>query len=247
MTDGSSNTDAARVENASPAETDGVGCTVQPSADPVVEKGREAWRCIKEQGRVSFDRWLRTYDALVAGRNEAMLEANTNQPKGSKYNKAFGEWLKRNDFGDLERGKKHNSTRSRLFCVGENRAAIEAWLNELPEEERVTLNHPGTIWRRWPGKPAPKKKAGAKAKKPKKAAPANERRIASMDFENIPRLAAEIAKGLVLSHKVQGLIQALGEKREELKRNEDRETAARAAPAAAPIPRSTAVAARVIQ
>src|SRR5262249_10965871 len=59
-------------------------------------------------------------------------------------NMAFGDWLVRHELDDMDKGD-----RSRLFAVMKNLPEIEGWRQRLPLGERLKLNHPNTIWRRW--------------------------------------------------------------------------------------------------
>ena len=47
-----------------------------------------------------FNSWVTVGLALVEGRYNAMSEAKANQPVGSAYNKAFGNWLIETKLGD---------------------------------------------------------------------------------------------------------------------------------------------------
>ncbi len=60
-------------------------------------EGREALDRLN-MGREWSD-WQKVGAALAAGRTEAMRIANTNRPKGRKYNRAFGDVLKREQLG----------------------------------------------------------------------------------------------------------------------------------------------------
>jgi hypothetical protein len=76
-----------------------------------------------------------------------MREACTNEPTGRRYNQIFGEWLTRHGFDDIDKGD-----RSRLFEVMENLDEIEGWLATLPTTNRLRLNHPATVLRKWRAK-----------------------------------------------------------------------------------------------
>jgi hypothetical protein len=80
----------------------------------------------------------------MVGREFAMATAATNQPAGSRYNAAFGIWLQRHQFEEIDKGD-----RSRLLRLMDNRVAIEKWRGTLPESTRLRLNHPSSVWRRW--------------------------------------------------------------------------------------------------
>jgi hypothetical protein len=88
--------------------------------------------------------WLAVGEAFVIGRNEAKRAGNTDQPRGSRYNKAFGQFLA--DFG-LKTIALDGAARKRLFDLMKHREKVEAWRQKLPDDERLAFNHPTTVWR----------------------------------------------------------------------------------------------------
>jgi hypothetical protein len=110
--------------------------------DEIVRRGQEAWSRL-QAGR-SWEDWLAVGEAIQVGRHQAMAEANTNQPRGSRYDSIFGDWLRETGFETLDKG-----VRKRLFDCLSHRAEIEGWLQALPEHRRLQLNHPNAVWRNW--------------------------------------------------------------------------------------------------
>jgi hypothetical protein len=106
--------------------------------------GREALDRLSS-GR-NFADWQKVGAALAAGRTEAMRIANTNTPKGKKYNRAFGDVLKREQLGT---DRLDSATRNQLLRIDENKSAIEEWRATLLPAQRLRLNHPSAIWRNW--------------------------------------------------------------------------------------------------
>jgi hypothetical protein len=107
------------------------------------------------EGCVALDRlntgcewsdWQKVGAALAAGRTEAMRIANTNRPKGRKYNRAFGDVLKREQLGT---DRLDSATRNQLLQIEENKSAIEEWRATLTPAQRLRLNHPSAVWRNW--------------------------------------------------------------------------------------------------
>jgi len=107
------------------------------------------------EGREALDRlntgrdwsdWQKVGAALAAGRTEAMRSANTNRPKGKKYNQAFGDVLKREQ---LDTDRLDSASRNQLLRIAEKLPEIEAWRATLHPTQRLKLNHPSTIWRNW--------------------------------------------------------------------------------------------------
>ena len=112
------------------------------NSDEVVRRGQEAWSRL-EAGR-SWEDWLAVGEAIQVGRHRAMVEANTNQPHGSRFNSIFGEWLQETGFDTLDKGD-----RNRLLNCLKHHAEIQAWRLSLPANKRLQLNHPNAVWRNW--------------------------------------------------------------------------------------------------
>src|SRR5262249_7761305 len=72
---------------------------VNISEQRIIHLGKESWRAKKEGA--DWTGWVRIGQAIDLGRTHAMREAGTNQPKGKTYARIFGDWIKRNGFGDL--------------------------------------------------------------------------------------------------------------------------------------------------
>jgi hypothetical protein len=122
--------------------SDDLGRTIPPSEADAIARGQQAWARHKKDA--AWADWLAIGEALVIGRRAAMAAAQTNEPSGSRYNREFGNWLERNGFGDIDK-----SDRAKLFKVMEARATIEQWRATLTQTERLRLNHPAAVWRRW--------------------------------------------------------------------------------------------------
>ena len=115
------------------------------SDDKEIREGQEAWSRLKKH--MSWSDWTSVGRAHLKGRQAAMREANTNEPTGRRYNQIFGEWLTRHGFDDIDKGD-----RSRLFEVMDHLDEIENWLATLPTTNRLRLNHPATVLRKWHAK-----------------------------------------------------------------------------------------------
>jgi hypothetical protein len=118
-----------------------------PSYHPdeaVVRAGQEAW--CRLRSNATWDDWKQVGKAHVIGRHNAMIEARVNQPIGRRYNEAFGTWQREFGFENLDQGD-----RARLFKVMGHLAEIETWLATLTTSERLRLNHPTTVLRKWKG------------------------------------------------------------------------------------------------
>jgi hypothetical protein len=129
------------VEALSVVDADQLSGTTDP-AQATLRRGQEAWHRLKKGS--TFEDWKVVGAAHVLGRTEAMREAHVNKPEGRNYNAAFGRWQKQCGFEDLDK-----AARSRLFEMMDHLAAIEAWRATLTVTQRLDLNHPTSIVRRW--------------------------------------------------------------------------------------------------
>ena len=147
-----------------------------------IREGREAWRRVC----TSWNDWKKVGAAFVIGRTTAMRDAHTNVPKGRGYNAAFRAWQKKHDFEGLD----DTGDQTRLFRCMEHLAEIEPWLAK-PENKKLRLNHPSTIWRRWQASLKPP--ASDDEKKPSHVQKLNNS-IAALQEEN-DRMKREIMRG----------------------------------------------------
>jgi hypothetical protein len=121
------------------------GGTVPPSTNECrVIEGSKAWTRLKHNSLQNWIDWLLVGAALLIGRREAMRIACSNRPIGGRYRQAFTWWLRENGFSDLEK-----RTRADLLRTMECLEQIELWRAGLKEDDRLRINHPTTIWRRW--------------------------------------------------------------------------------------------------
>ena len=110
--------------------------------DRIARQGTEAWKRLKQEK--SWHDWLKVGEALQVGRTWAMAQAQTNKPESGAYNIAFGEWMQRYKLDDMDKG-----ARSRLFKVMEALPLIEQWRQTLTATERMKLNHPHSVLRKF--------------------------------------------------------------------------------------------------
>lgn len=110
--------------------------------DRIARLGTEAWKRLKRTK--DYHDWIKVGEALQVGREWAMTQARSNQPVGKAYNMAFGEWLQTYKLHDMDKGE-----RSRLFNIMDVRADIEKWRATLTITERLKLNHPSVIMRKF--------------------------------------------------------------------------------------------------
>jgi hypothetical protein len=134
-----------------------------------IKRGQEAWS--RHKTDATWNDWLAIGQALSIGREDAMATAETNAPVGSRYNVEFGDWLVRHKFDDIDK-----ADRSRLFDAMANLPAIEAWRGALPQNQRLRLNHPSTVLRKW--------RAATVAKPPKDPKPTLKDSVVNLSEDN---------------------------------------------------------------
>jgi len=93
----------------------------------------------------SIERWRDVGDAANELQAVAMDCARTNKPTGKGYNKAWAELA-----GHVPHIRDLNSTtRTHASWMATNWEAVSRWLHTLSAEERMKLNHPTAIRRRY--------------------------------------------------------------------------------------------------
>ena len=107
-----------------------------------VLRAQEAWRRLRQDQ--TWEDWKHVGAAHLIGRSGAMHEAGVNRPLGRRYKTAFAAWLKKFGFENLDK-----ADRSRLFVVMDHLQEIEAWRATLTPTERLRLNHPSAVLRKW--------------------------------------------------------------------------------------------------
>jgi hypothetical protein len=120
----------------------------------VVSRGREAWRSLRNDE--TWEKWVAIGRALEAGRGAIMRHLHTNQPKGRAWSETFGAWLSENDFDQIDKG-----VRSRLLTCLDHLPEIEAWRQTLGLTQRLQLNHPNAVFRKWQAAKAMPKDPGS--------------------------------------------------------------------------------------
>jgi len=125
----------------------------------IVNRGREAWHTLKSDE--TWEKWVAIGRAIEAGRAAIMRLLLTNQPKGRAWSEHFGNWLRENEFDQIDKG-----VRSRLQTCLDNLPAIEAWRQTLGLTLRLQLNHPNAVLRRWQAARAEPKGPDGKSAKP---------------------------------------------------------------------------------
>ena len=124
-----------------PRISSGLSGTV-PSYTAVDRRADEAWEALRT--RPDWNKWLAIGEALLHARLMIMRETHSNRPTGRRYSESFSAWLDKRKFSNMD-----GSDRARLFTVMENLGAIKIWLHTLTDTERLRLNHPSSVLRKW--------------------------------------------------------------------------------------------------
>jgi hypothetical protein len=90
-----------------------------------------------------FRDWRFVAEGLAVGRTKAMRTSYSNQAMGSRYNKAFGEWMNARPWAKAI----DKATRNHLLWLADHLAEVEAWRETLAEDQRQKLNHPSVVKR----------------------------------------------------------------------------------------------------
>jgi hypothetical protein len=121
-----------------------------------------------------------------------MRQADVNAPEGKGYVIAFAEWLKRYKVDDMDK-----SDRAKLLQLMEERPAVEEWRASLTTHERLNLNNPTIVWRKWT--------ADTRVKKPRKPTgnvPATEMGRAQRTVEQLQARVDELEQELAARPKI---------------------------------------------
>jgi hypothetical protein len=144
----SENGETEELDNAQPQDISLTPGSVKRLDNPTdreqstIVDGQEAWHRLGRDH--SWENWRHVGAALVIGRSGAMREAGVNRPVGRRYNAAFAAWLNKFGFENLDK-----ADRSRLFAVMDHLHEIETWRATLTPPERLRLNHPSAVFRKW--------------------------------------------------------------------------------------------------
>ena len=111
-------------------------------AERVVERGRQTSKSLRNDE--TFEKSIAIGRAIEIGRNETMRLLHSDRPAGARWSRVFGAWLAENGFDEIDKG-----VRSRLQNCLDNLPAIEMWRQNIGLGQRLQLNHPNAVWRKW--------------------------------------------------------------------------------------------------
>jgi hypothetical protein len=115
------------------------------SKSEILRQGVEAMLRLSDKGSRDWADWRRVLVALGVGRQTAMLEAETNEPRGRGYCTAFAKWLRCHEAFEVI----YPADRKHMFDCLDNLSAIEEWRAGLPPAQLLKWNYPPIVLREW--------------------------------------------------------------------------------------------------
>jgi hypothetical protein len=113
----------------------------QPSDSDLIRSGRAA---LSRLETAHWEDWIAVILALAVLRTQALREAETNRPVGSRYRKAIASRLRIHGFDGIDK-----ADRSRFLKCADNLPAIEAWRASQSPARQLALNHPKVVIEAW--------------------------------------------------------------------------------------------------
>ena len=110
-----------------------------------IRQGEELLKIKEQEAARDWESWIAIGAGLAAGRTLAMLNARVSKPEGRRYSVAFSSWLSGSHYKTMD-----PDTRAALLRCYDKADLIEAWRRErLAPAQRLDLNHPRSVWRRY--------------------------------------------------------------------------------------------------
>jgi hypothetical protein len=132
--------------------------------------GALAYHALKTEHH-AYDNWIKVGKAIVQLRRAAAAEAgvDSNSLKHPAYRAAYKRLIRTPAAGELREIDTASTTHA--AWLANNLANVEAWRATLADKERISLNHPTSIWRKHPdGRKAEQADAPIPMKRPGQAA-----------------------------------------------------------------------------
>lgn len=114
------------------------------AADRVGKAGTAAWERLKGRNAKTWADWMTVGEALAAGRDWAMRSSGSSKPNGGFYAMEMSRWLDQYGLKLMDK-----SDQAKLLKVMDHRDEIVAWRAKLTPDERLKLNHPTNVLRKW--------------------------------------------------------------------------------------------------
>jgi hypothetical protein len=107
-----------------------------------VDRGVDAWQELQKDS--TWERWLLVGWSIDEARRAVLKWLGRDKPGGKEWADVFGAWLEATGFIKIDAGD-----RTRLAHCMEHLQLIEAWRADLSIAERLRMNHPATVWRKF--------------------------------------------------------------------------------------------------
>ena len=117
----------------------------------IIEIGKVALKRLVGQPKKDLMDWFKVHAGIRQGAIIVASSLRINSPNSEStiFNRALKAWRAKNGYGAIDQAKGGKTTLSHLSWLAERREEILAWFNGLPEGERLHLNHPSTVFRRF--------------------------------------------------------------------------------------------------
>ena len=117
----------------------------------IIELGKVALRRLVGQPKKDLMDWFKVHAGIRQGAIIVARSLRMNSPNSEStiFNRALKTWRAKNGYGAIDRASGGKTTLSHLSWLAERREYVLAWFNGLPEGERLHLNHPSTVFRRF--------------------------------------------------------------------------------------------------
>jgi hypothetical protein len=117
----------------------------------IIELGKVALRRLVGQPKKDLMDWFKVHAGIRQGAIIVARSLRMNSPNSEStiFNRALKTWRAKNGYGAIDQASGGKTTLSHLSWLAEHREDVLAWFNGLPEGERLHLNHPSTVFRRF--------------------------------------------------------------------------------------------------
>jgi hypothetical protein len=129
--------------------------TITPDREvqELTTRARESWKSLRRHE--TFEHWVTLGRAIDAYRRQVFRVLQINEPKGQRYKRAMGDYLRENGWQNPTPENPvgiADAVRTRLQHIIDHHPEIEAFRATLPLDSLLKQNHPTTVWlafRKW--------------------------------------------------------------------------------------------------
>jgi hypothetical protein len=123
--------------------------TITPDKDvqELTTRARESWQLLRRHE--TYEHWVTVGRAIDAFRRQVFRVLQINEPKGQRYKKAMGDYLRENGWQNPTPENPvgiADAVRTRVQHIIDHYPEIEAFRATLPLGTLLKQNHPTTVW-----------------------------------------------------------------------------------------------------